>query len=182
MRGIGAKLIAWKARHSLLFVAGLIGLIALLAGAGYQAGWYFWARGHFRSARQAVNRYAWAEANDHVSAALRGWPRDPSNHLLAARVARRLERLEEAEAHLEECQRLEGITRESALESVLLEAQRGEVAGVERELQTQVDRGSPDTQRILEALAQGYINTYRLDGAMYCLERLLEREPRELAS
>jgi Tfp pilus assembly protein PilF len=74
-------------------------------------------------------------------------------------------------------QQLEGVTAEYALEGAMLKAASGELADTEDLLLREVDRGSAEAVQILEALAQGYIRTYRLGNAMHCLDRLLEREP-----
>jgi predicted Zn-dependent protease len=167
-------LLAWLHRPWLR-VAILV--LAALGLAGYPTGRYWYAEVHLRAAEQAAARYDWDEAREELATCLRVRPRSAALHFRLAQVARRTGRYDEAEQHLAECQRLEGITRASALEWTLLQAQRGEVGEVERVLHEQVDRGSPEAPQILEALAQGYNDAYRLDAAMYCLDRLLEREP-----
>lgn len=154
----------------------LLGL-ALLGTGGFRAGLHFYAEHHVRAAEEAAGRYDFDEAEQHLATALSIRRRDPVLYRQAARTARRAERYEQAAQYLRQCEQLEGKNADNALEANLLQAQTGDISNVERLLQEQVDRGSPDAAFILEAMAQGYILTYRLEGAMYCLNRLLEREP-----
>jgi Tfp pilus assembly protein PilF len=164
----------WRGWVKLLVV--LLGVALLGAGAS-RAALHFYAEHHVRAAEDAAARYDFDEAERHLATCL--WVRrhDPVLYMQAARAARRAEHYDQAAEYLRQCQQLEGKNADNALEAILLRAQTGDIAEVEKLLQEQVDRGSPDAALILEAMAQGYILTYRLDGAMYCLNRLLEREP-----
>jgi len=163
-------------RHSVKALV-LVLVLCLLGIGGYLAGAYYYAEHHLHAAEQAVARYDFDEAEEHLAVCLRLRPEDASLHFQMARVERRAGKYEPAAEHLEKCQNLEGINPQNALEWSLWRAQFGEIADVEGSLQELVDRGSPETPQILEALAQGYIHTYRLDVAMYCLNRLLEQDP-----
>jgi Tfp pilus assembly protein PilF len=149
----------------------------LLAFGAYEAGWYWYGESHRRAAEEAVARYEFDQAQQHFACCLRAAPRNARLHLQMARASRRGGKYEKAAEHLETCQRLEGVTPANALERALLKAASGEVAETEQFLQGQVERSSPESPQILEALAQGYIRTYRLGNAMHCLDQLLEREP-----
>jgi Tfp pilus assembly protein PilF len=152
-------------------------LLVLLGTGAYAAGRHFYAAYHLRAAEQALGHYEFEEAQEHLAACLRVRPDSAALHLEMARAARRATQYERAAEHLAKCRQLEGTTAENALEGLLLRAQRGEVTVVEGVLQEQVDAGSPDASQILEALALGYVQVYRLDAAMFCLNHLLEREP-----
>jgi Tfp pilus assembly protein PilF len=169
-----ARCLSLLQRHwiKVLVPALVLGLLA-----AYPVGSHYYAEYHLRAAQRAVARYEFDEAAEHLAACLRFRPDDASLHFQMARVERRAGRYDQAAEHLEKCQKLRGVDPQNALEWAMLRAQRGEIADVEGLLQQEVDRGSPETPQILEALGLGYIDTYRLDGAMYCLNRLLEVEP-----
>jgi tetratricopeptide (TPR) repeat protein len=97
--------------------------------------------------------------------------------LKAARAARRAGNWDEAKLRLKECERLGGSAEALALERKLLAAQRGDVAGVAKELIEMVNRGHIDAVLILEALAQGYHEDCRLGDEDRALREWLERKP-----
>jgi predicted Zn-dependent protease len=178
VRGAWERLRAWRHRHPLRAAAVLIVLAALAGGAGYQIGSHLWTRGHFRAAREALDRHDWAEARAHLEACLRRWPDDPTVRLLAARAARRLERLDEAQAYLDACQRLSGgETQAAQVERALLRVHRGDLAGTEDFLRSCVARDDPDAVEILDVLSAALILNYRVAEAQQCLDDLLRRQP-----
>jgi predicted Zn-dependent protease len=149
-----------------------------LAGvAGYRAAWHLWAGSHFRAARRALDRHDLTAAQAHLTLCLEVWPDSAETHFLAARTARRAGDERELWLHLKECSRLGWPEEALRLEHDLLTAQSGELGGVESGLLAVARRGGDDEPVVLEALAQGYLKTYRLAEALHCLDRLLEREP-----
>jgi Tfp pilus assembly protein PilF len=170
------SLLALPRRHPVKLLGSVL-VLCLLGYVAYRAYWYWYAESQRHAAEQAQARYDFDEALEHLTACLRVQPRNAALHIQLARVARRAGHFEQAAEHLETCQQLEGVTPENALEWALLRTARGEVTDTEDLLQKQVDHGSTETAQILEALAQGYIRTYRLGNAMDCLNRLLAREP-----
>jgi tetratricopeptide (TPR) repeat protein len=153
-------------------------LVALLGWAGYQGGWYLWARSHFQDAQQAVDRHDWPEAHKHLQACLLGWPNRPAVHLLAARIARRLENLEEAQEHLDTCQRLQGEeTRAIQVERALLRVHHGELSSVEDFLRSCVQEDNADAVEILDVLSAALFLKGRTNEAMQCVDDLLQRQP-----
>ena len=175
MAGIGSRLAAWKRRHPRLTAGGLVVLAALLGWGGYEGFRYYRARSHFNAARQAADRHQWPEANDHVKASLRYGPNSPGTRLLAARVARRLERHDEAEEQLAACERLEGgETQAIKVERALLSVhRRGDLAGVEDFLRACVRQDDPDTVEILDILSSALLIDYRVAEAQRCLDDLV---------
>jgi tetratricopeptide (TPR) repeat protein len=156
----------------------LVVLAALLAI--YQGGWYLWARSHFRDAQQALQRHAWAEAHKHLQACLRVWSHHPDVHLAAARAARRLDKYEEAQAHLDECQRLQASeTQAVKVERSLLQVWRsnGDLTGQEDFLRACVRQEDPDSVEILDCLSAALVVQYRILEAHECLSELLRRQP-----
>src|SRR5262249_43832190 len=107
-------------------------------------------------------------------------PENADLHFLMARTSRRASALKEAKHHLDECARLSGSAEDIALERKLLQAQVGELEGVEEPLSTLVTKRHPDTLLILEAMSQGCIESYRLEDAMKCLNQWLELQPKEI--
>jgi tetratricopeptide (TPR) repeat protein len=97
--------------------------------------------------------------------------------LKAARAARRAGNWAEAERCLKECERLKGPAQAVALEHKLLAAQRGDLAGVAKELVAAVRKDHPDAVLILEALAQGYHEVCRPFEEYRTLEEWRRRKP-----
>jgi tetratricopeptide (TPR) repeat protein len=150
--------------------------LGLLAGL---AGWNFQAEQHLRRAEKALEQRAYEDALWHVESYLRMKPNQARAHFLAAQAARRLQRYDKATDHLHAC-RLCGWDPEAIdLEHTLIALQRGE-AGVEPVLWSRVRNGDPHTLPILEVLIQYYLDTYRLNRALECLNNYLERRPDDL--
>src|SRR6266508_6826473 len=81
-----------------LLVVGLGGLI------GYLVWRQSWAWRHYQEAQAALGRQDPAAAADHLARCLEVWPHDRATLLLAARTARRADRLPEA-LHLQDVYR-----------------------------------------------------------------------------
>lgn len=137
---------------------------------------------HRRAAQQALARFDFDAAERHLAASVRLNPRNSALLFEMARTERRAGHYEQASDHLQKCRQLEPRNPEHALEAILLRFQTGEIAESERLLQQEVDHDNPDADLILEAMAKGYIERYRLGSAMYCLNRLLEREPDQVVA
>jgi Tfp pilus assembly protein PilF len=152
--------------------------LLVLTGVGvYVAGWNLWAGYHFQAAQRALERPDFARARAHLALCLEFWPRSAETHFLAAQAARRAGAFQDAEQHLSRCQKL-GWPREAVeLEQALARAQRGDLDSVEGYLLSGLGKDAPETVLILEALAQGYLRTYRLPEALDCLDRWLKHQP-----
>jgi tetratricopeptide (TPR) repeat protein len=169
---------AWMRRHPRLVAGNLIVLAAFLGWAGYQGSRFLRARAQFQDAQQALEQRAWAKAHEHAEACLRAWPHSPAAHLLAARAARRLELLGEAQRHLDACQEGEGReTQAIRVERALLRVHRGELNAVEDFLRSCINENDPDAVEILDILSAGLILKYRVHEAQQCLDELLRRQP-----
>jgi tetratricopeptide (TPR) repeat protein len=176
--GSAARLAAWRRRHPRRAAWGLVVLAGLLLGVGYPAGRHLWARAHFRAAVAAADRYDWPDAHEHLEACLHVWSDRPAVHLLAARVARRLELFAAAQEHLESCQHLEGgETQAIRVERALLRVHRGDRAGAEEFLRERVRQEDPAAVEILDILSAALILEYRVAEAQKCLDDLLRRRP-----
>ena len=160
------------------WLGGLV--ILLLLGGAAAAGVWAWGRWQLRAAEQALRDEQWDEARRHVELCLAVWPwsRDGQAHLLAARAERLADRYREAEAELNECQRLRGGSDEAIqLEWLLLRAQRGKIDQVFPGLWQYVEEGRPDAAAVLQTLSRIYTHDFRPAPALRCLTRWLELEP-----
>jgi tetratricopeptide (TPR) repeat protein len=133
-----------------------------------------------KAAQQAIERREFTKALDLLANSLKVSPENADLHFLAARTARRAAAFKKMEHHLDECARLNGSAEAIALERKLHQAQIGELDEVEKPLQALVKKAHPDTVLILEALSQGYIESYRLKDALECLNQWLELRPKEV--
>jgi tetratricopeptide (TPR) repeat protein len=174
MSGRWRGLAGWALRRrKRLALVGLVLLVLAVVG-----GWLGWAEYHLRAGERALGAHALTRARSHLDRYLRVHPGSARGHLLAARAARAAGDFEEADRHLQACERAGGDTPELRLEGHLLEAQRGALSGpIEMLLWEYVKEDHPQTPLILEALALGYLYVYRLGEARDCLERWLAREP-----
>jgi predicted Zn-dependent protease len=153
-------------------------LVLTLAGLAAYVGWgRYWRHCQYRAVRQALARRDAGEARARLALCLRSWPGDAELHLLAARAARCDGAYEEAEEHLGRCRQLGGDGDAIALERAMLLAQRGDPGPAEDYLLSRLDGPHPEAALILDALAQGYLKTYRPAEALHCLDRLLELRP-----
>lgn len=155
----------------------IAGVIAALAYGGYVIGKQAWATYHFRRARAELQLFHFAAAGSHLEKCRAAWPRDNETCLLAAQTARRDRRYEDAERLLQDYRRIGGVEEAIDLERSLARAQRGDLKRIEQGLWACVDRKLPESNFILEALAQGYEATFRLPQALRCLDLLLQMEP-----
>ena len=161
--------------RSHLALAGLVLGLAVLGSA--VAGLHLWKQYHLNAAHQALDRYAFAEAQYHLNRCLAVPFRDGDLSLLAARTARRCDCYQEAARHLAACQQQMGTTKVVTLERLLLAAQQGELEAAEGLLSG--DRGGEDPESVLllEALAKGYyLRSWRAE-ARACLNKLLDLQP-----
>jgi tetratricopeptide (TPR) repeat protein len=177
MRSLLWRLLSSPVRHPGRW-AGLLLLAAVLAVSGRLADGYWKVRRHRLATEEALAHYDFDTAREHLSALLELRPRDAELRLLAAQTARRAGLLDEAEEHLNAYRELPSqSTAESTLEGALQMAQRGELPRVRTYLQGLLDVHHPASNRIMEALAAGAAQCYRLDEAFDWLELLLEQEP-----
>ena len=166
-----------RALHRLASRRGLLPIlgVALLLGL---AAPHAWAAYQYRSARTALIHYHPEEARRRLQTCLTIWPRFAPARLLASRASREAGDLEDADLQLRECQRIEeGSTEEIAFEWALLQASYGNVREVEPYLQKQADQQPERAHLVWEALAEGYLQSYRILDAMSCLEHWIARDP-----
>jgi tetratricopeptide (TPR) repeat protein len=162
-------------------VAAAVAALLLLASAG-AAGWYGWRSytyyRHRQAADLALEHYDLDAARDELAACVQMNPRDAELRLLAAQTARRAGFPDEAEAHLNAYQDIQGkATPDGALERALLTAQDGRLEEVRDQLRSRLEIHHPASARILEAMAQGAVVVYHLGEAMPLLDEWLRREP-----
>jgi tetratricopeptide (TPR) repeat protein len=152
-------------------------LLALISFGGLMAYDYAWAEYHFQAAQRAADHRDFAAALRHLTKCLQVRSSSGETHFLAARAARRNLAYDEAARHLKEAQRLGYVREVFELEQMLTRAQRGDLDPVQETLLSSVLQGHPDSLLILEALAHGYMRSYRLPEARHVLDLWLERQP-----
>ncbi|HEY7423225.1 MAG TPA: tetratricopeptide repeat protein [Gemmataceae bacterium] len=150
----------------LLFVFGVVLL-----------GRYGWARHELQVGRAWLERYHPNEARPHLETCLQLWPGNAEALLLMARAARRAAILEAADPYLKEYERLHGQTEELVLERILQTAAKGDVDRVRNYCRTLVEQESPAASLAMEAMAQGYLSTYRLGEGFAVLQLWLKKQP-----
>jgi tetratricopeptide (TPR) repeat protein len=172
---IGSNTPAPTRRRRIRWWLVLLGLTALVL-VGWYGGRHLWGMMHLRAAEKALQRYEFAKASAEFEYCLRVWPNRTNVRFQAARAARRADQLERADEYLAECEQA-GITSDTALERMMLGAQKGDSRDDELELASLVRHGHPDTVLILEAVARGCMRVYRRKDAISLLSALVERVP-----
>src|SRR5205823_641151 len=125
-------------------------LLILILAAASVGGVYLLGLYHFRAAQSAWERQALDQAEAQLELCLKVWPTSYQARLLAARVARRHHDVDVAAQRLLDCDRIGGRTDAVALESILLQVQQGNFAGMEESLHDRVEASSADAPFILE--------------------------------
>jgi tetratricopeptide (TPR) repeat protein len=167
------KLVALPRRYPFRALA----IVLVLGPVIWFAARYAWAEHHYRAAERDLANQNCAAAIKHLLLCLRVWPDDIHTHFLLARTARRCNAFDDAREHLDTCERLGASGEAFTLEAVLQRVQQGDMVGVETMLRQRADSDSAESAFVLEALAQGYLRTYRFDRALDCIDRLLQRQP-----
>jgi predicted Zn-dependent protease len=153
-------------------VLAALGTAAAVAGPHARA-WY-----HLRQARAALARWHPEEARSHLAVCLGTWPGRGDVRLLAARAARQVGAAEEAEHHVWEARRLQpDAPGEVDLEWALCRAARGDLDTVEADLRRRIRGDAGQAPLACEALAEGYLRSYRLLEALYVVDVWLEQQP-----
>ncbi len=153
-----------------------LALLALIALALYVPGKLLWAEAQFRSGQRALQRRDFPLAKERLTKYLNVWPNSVPGHLLLAQAARRAGYYDEALRQLEICENLEGSSDAGDLERLLFDVQQGDLRR-EGDLQTILERNSPEASLICEALVLGYRQNYSLERMRRCLDSWLAREP-----
>ena len=161
-------------RYKWRWVVAALAAVLVAAAAGIA-----WAEYHRRAERPRPGAARYPEARDHLICYLRIWPRSAAAHVGLARCAGGLGADDEARRFLARARELGESWEGVALEEFLLDAQRGTLSpeGVHL-LWDRVERGDPETPRILEALVLGHLSTYQLSVAAIFAERWVEQSPR----
>jgi tetratricopeptide (TPR) repeat protein len=157
---------------------GLLVVLVLLLGIAIGAGPRLLAWYHLRRGQAELQQYHAEEAQRHLDACLKLWPRNVTAHLLAARAARRLDDYEQAEEHLRQAQREQHEPSEELLfEWALHRASLGDLDRTESYLLPITREDSERAFLACEALTEGYRRTYRIPQALLVLGVWLERQP-----
>lgn len=157
----------------------LLPLIALALGfAGYSLVQYGRFEYHYYVAGKALEREAFEESGKHLAICLRLSPDSARACFRAAQTARRSDQPEFAEEQLAACEDLGWPEEAVELERRMATFQRGDCDGLTEELLRRcVVSDLADRFLALEALARGYMRTYRLSAALACLDECLQDHP-----
>jgi tetratricopeptide (TPR) repeat protein len=137
------------------------------------------AEHYLRQAEEALQRSDYSLGRNCIRKSLANLPTDPSLHLRAARIARRLYLVSEAQDLLTACGVIGGNADEIMLEHSLLAVYRGELAQVEKRLLELLRIGHPEPQVIFEALAVGCLDECRWKDARRYLDEWARIDPKE---
>jgi Tfp pilus assembly protein PilF len=161
----------------------ILALLVPLTVGGYFAARVVWANHHLHEAEEALQRYEFLEAQEHLRQCLRVRGHDPKVLLLAARTARQAGLLDEAGRLLDDCAALQGTTLEMALERVLLTLRRGDLTQSDESRLWQVIEQRPaESIGILEVLVPYYLHHYHYVSAIRGLDLWLAEQPRSVAA
>jgi len=153
-------------------------LTAALVYAGYSIAQAARFEYSYSAAGWALEREDFDGAGEHLAICLRLQPNSGRARFRAAQTARRSEQPELTEEHLAACTELSWPAASIEFERMMLAFQRGEGdSAMEMVLRKCIATENPDRYLVLEALAQGYIRTYRLVPALYCLDDWLAAQP-----
>jgi len=161
----------WLWRYYFLFVLVLVAGVAALAYPKIRL------ERSLESARKELGARHLLNAQDKIDTGLQRWPDDRQFHFLAARCARLRGDYLGAEKHLKRCQDDDELKADVLLERALMEATRGNLAGMETNLQKLVEERNPDRAWILEALAEGHRKQFQFTEALNCADQWLNEEP-----
>jgi tetratricopeptide (TPR) repeat protein len=136
------------------------------------------AEHRFRAAEKARKRRDFADARGYLLANLAADPTSARDHFVLARVARQSGAFEDAEEHLELCQKWEGASSRVAFERTLLSVQQGRFRrDTEVQLRRRIEQGDVESVLILEALSVGCLGSYRFADALDYLSKWIELTP-----
>jgi predicted Zn-dependent protease len=152
--------------------------LVLLLPAGLLGGSYWYACDQLEAARQDRTEGRYDEARRRLWFPLLVFPRSAEVHLEAARAARLAGDLDEADAHLRECMKLQGgASEDTQLEYLLIRAQSGEEDEVAPALVDLVEGNHPERTAILSTLASAYMRHLRYGPAYTSLTRWIKDSP-----
>jgi Tfp pilus assembly protein PilF len=137
---------------------------------------HIWAWWQYRAGQEACARREFAQAQERFEQCSKIWFLSSGVNLQAGRAARRAGNLEAAASHLHAGQALGGPQDKLDRELALLRVQKGDLLPAAM-LENLLEQGDADSVAILEVLTPAYIQGYRLQNALDCIGRWLEREP-----
>lgn len=152
-------------------------LVAVIGYCGYRVGRWVWAGRQLAAAEEALSAGDVEAAQDLLDRCAAVRPEQPEVIYLRARLARCEGNAEEAAALLRRCEKLGGGVESIRLERQLLAVQTGSLSELAPLLLAYVDKDHPDSPFILEALARGCAQSYRLERAQEAADRWRKLQP-----
>jgi tetratricopeptide (TPR) repeat protein len=136
------------------------------------------ASSHWQQALQALDSGDFLLAEKHLHECLLVWPINAEAHFLMARACRQADDDTGWQLHLYRARVLQWAEEQIELERRLMQAQSGNLRGVEESLVADLERSPPGEQEcIFEALAKGYLKIDRLADVLALTREWLERFP-----
>jgi Tfp pilus assembly protein PilF len=130
-----------------------------------------------REAEAALRVFDLNRAAEALGRHLERHPDDGEAWFLAARTARRLGHIPEAETYLLRYEGLGGDPENARLERDLIQVQRGNLGEVDRRLRDTIGPDHPDALFVLEALARGYLRREQLADCLQACDLWIARQP-----
>src|SRR5438105_10160138 len=160
-----------------VFFLGALGTYALVRWQGPKEALEDGAGSHWQQALQALEAADFPQAKTHLAQCLEVWPIHAEAHFLMARTCRRANDYSGWQVHLRRAEVLGWDKDSLRLERDLMQAQRGNLRGVENSLLDHLDSLPPEEEVIREALAKGYLKTQLLDALLELTRTWVERYP-----
>jgi predicted Zn-dependent protease len=141
----------------------VVGLLVVIGYFAYRAGVSIWTTRQYDAASQALERYDYPQAAQHLDRLLAVEPTDPPGLILAAQTARRQGKFDDAARRLSLAAK-HGVAREViAMEERLLALQSGDLSDVERLTQICEEApAGPEAALLLEAIIEGSLKAFNL--------------------
>lgn len=154
----------------------MVGAIAVVAG---PRGWIAW---QVSAARQELASGRPQAAAERMQRLVQFFPASSAAQYRLAVAQRRAGHLDQVGPSLKTAQKLGWEKQDIERQTLLLIAQSGEIDAVETRLKSIMARGASDeaAEEIYEALAIGYLKTYRLKDAWECLNFWSEWQPKAI--
>jgi len=150
----------------------LIGILLVVVGyAVYRAAVFLWTNRQYDAASQALERYDYPLATQHLERLLAVQPSDAPGLILAAQTARRQGKFDDAARRLSLAAK-HGVAREAiAMEEQLLALQSGDLSSVGRLTQIcEAAPGGPEAALLLEAIVEGSLKVFNLQLAKWGID------------
>jgi tetratricopeptide (TPR) repeat protein len=155
-----------------------VALLLIIGVAGYQVGVSVWTGRKYNAACQALERYDYFQAGEHLESYLSFHPTDQAALVLAAQTARRRGDFAEAVRKLRLAEKHGAPADAVAMEKLLLRVQAGDLSDAGPLTQVCTERpDGPEAAMILEALIEGSLRAFNPPLAKWGVDLWLTHRP-----